>query len=86
MILPSIKLSEAHIRTARDVSIAFDLELQTLSLIPVYLGSKLSVSHGLVVSGANFLYTPTDPHLPDVERNQKMMFSSCSFHVVFMSS
>ena len=45
---------------------------------------KTFLSHGLVVSGANFNDTPTDQRLPDLGRNQKMMLSSCHLHIVFI--
>ena len=45
-----------------------------------------TISHGLLVSGANLYDTPTDQRLPDLGRNQKMMLSSCHFHIVFMPS
>ena len=41
------------------------------------------LSHGLVIIGAYFQDTPTDLPIPDFGRNQKMMFSSCHFHIVF---
>lgn len=43
----------------------------------------MNVSHGLVViSGANLYDTLTDLRLSDLKRNQKMMSSSCRFHML----
>ena len=40
------------------------------------------VSHGLVVNDAKFYDTSTDLRLLDLERNQKMMSSSCRLHML----
>ena len=44
---------------------------------PFFTQNRLS--HGLVISGANFYKAPTDLRLPDLWQNQKMMLSSLSF-------
>ena len=43
----------------------------------------MKVSHGLVITSDASLYdTPTDLRLPDLERNQKMVSSSCRLHML----
>ena len=57
------------------------------AMLPLEVGyllisSEAEVSHGLVVSGADFYDTPTDLRLPDLGRNKKMAPSSCRLHML----
>ena len=43
----------------------------------------VQLSHGLVVSGANFYDTPTDLRLPDLGWEKRMVSFSCRLHMLY---